>query len=129
MKYAYRIMMTELCVIPQLVSIQKGCTQGFSSEPEIVDDLLYDSVEEASHSLARFHSVATGIIMDRNMRKTRGVREFYIEKIKVGSYDRKLVTYGAVKYAEFEAFGDSVPYICPAPPKAVKKRRKKPQYA
>lgn len=129
MKYAYRIMMTELCEIPQFVSIQKGCTQGFSEEPELMDDILYDTVEEAEESLVKFRSVATGVVMDRFMRKVRGVREFYIEKIKVGEFDRKLLTYGAVRYAEFETYGNTVPAICTPPPKPVKRKRKKKKCA
>ncbi len=129
MKYAYRVMMTELCVIPQFVSIQKGCTQGFSEAPELVDDILYDTVDDATESLSRYHSIATGIIMDRFMKKTRGVREFYIEKIKVGEYDRKLVTYGAVRYAEFEAFSEAIPPICPLPPRPIKRRRRRKKCA
>lgn len=127
MRYAYRIMMTELCEIPTAMSIKPGCTQGFSEDPDLMDEVLYDTVEDAAVSLARFRSIATGIVMDRSEHKVRGVREFYIEKIKVGANDRKLLSYGAVKYALFETFEDYVPSICTQPPKPVKKKKKRKQ--
>ncbi len=127
MKYAYRVMMTEMCEIPASLSVKQGCTQGFSEEPELIDETLYDTVEDAAVSLSRFRSVATGIIMDRNEYRIRGVREFYIEKIKVGANDRKLLSYGAVKYALFETFEDYIPAICSEPPAPVKKKKKRRQ--
>ncbi|MGN0630603.1 MAG: hypothetical protein ACI4JN_04675, partial [Ruminococcus sp.] len=93
----------------------------------LMDEVLYDTVEEAEISLRRFRSVATGIVMDRNMYKIRGVREFYIEKIKVGENDRKLLSYGAVRYAMFEDFEDYIPAVCTEPPKPVKRRKKRRQ--
>lgn len=129
MKYAYRIMMTELCEIPPLVQIQPGCTQGFSENPELMDEILYDSAQEAAIELEHYRSIATGIVMDWNMRKVRGVREFYIEKIKVGQNDRKLLSYGAVKYAEFQLYGKDIPSICPEPPAPIKRRRRRKQTA
>lgn len=127
MKYAYRIMMTEMCEIPTILAVKPGCTQGFSEEPELMDEVLYDTVEEADVSLARFRSVVTGIIMDRSQHKVRGVREFYIEKIKIGANDRKLLSYGAVKYASFETFEDYIPSICTQPPSPVKRKKKRRQ--
>ncbi len=127
MKYAYRVMMTEMCEIPASLSVKQGCTQGFSEEPELMDETLYDTVEEALASLSRFRSVATGIIMNRREYKTRGVREFYIEKIKVGANDRKLSSYGAVRYAPFEIYEDYIPAICTKAPRPVKRRKKRRQ--
>lgn len=131
MRYAYRIMMTEMCVIPAFINVKQGCTLGFSEEPDLMDEILYDTVEEAEISLKRFRSISTGIIMDRSKYKVRGVREFYIEKIKVGENDRKLVSYGAVRYALFEDFEDYIPALCTEPPKPVKrrKRRRQPVFA
>lgn len=129
MRYAYRIMMTELCEIPLMVQAQPGCTQGFSENPELMDEILYDSIEDAAICLERYRSVATGIVMDCNMRKIRGVREFYIEKIKVGVNDRKLLSYGAVRYADFQVYGKDIPSVCPEPPAPVKRRRRRKQMA
>ncbi len=129
MKYAYRIMMTELCEIPPLVQVRPGCTQGFSEKPELMDEILYDTPQEASFALQRFHSVATGVVVDHTLRRVRGVREFYVEKIKVGQNDRKLLSYGAVRYADFEVYDKTVPAICPEPPKPVKRRRRRKQMA
>lgn len=131
LRYAYRIMMTEMCVIPAFINVKQGCTLGFSEEPDLMDEILYDTVEEAEISLKRFRSISTGIIMDRSKYKVRGVREFYIEKIKVGENDRKLVSYGAVRYALFEDFEDYIPALCTEPPKPVKrrKRRRQPVFA
>lgn len=126
-RYAYRIMMTEMCEIPIAVNVKPGCTQGFSEEPELMDEVLYDTVEDAEISLGRFRSVATGIVMDRSAYKIRGVREFYIEKIKVGENDRKLLSYGAVRYALFEEYEDYIPSVCTEPPKPVKRRKKRRQ--
>ena len=129
MKYAYRIMMTELCEIPFPVQAQPVCTQGFSENPELMDEILYENVEDAALKLEHFRSVATGVVMDWNHRKVRGVREFYIEKIKVGQNDRKLLSYGAVRYAEFQVYGENIPSICPEPPAPVKRRRRRKQIA
>lgn len=127
MRYAYRIMMTEMCEIPAFINVKQGCTLGFSEDPELMDEVLYDTVEDAEISLKRFRSVATGIVMDRSSYKVRGVREFYIEKIKVGENDRKLLSYGAVRYALFENFEDYIPTLCTEPPKPVKRRKRRRQ--
>ena len=121
MKYAYRIMMTEMCEIPVVLNVRPGCSMGFSEKPEIMEEILYDTAEEAFKSFNRFRSVATGIVMDKNLRKTRGVREFYIEKIKVGADKRNPLSYGAVKYAPFEEFEDYVPSICSEAPEPVRR--------
>lgn len=129
MKYAYRIMMTEMCEIPTFIKIKPGCTLGFSEEPDLVDELLYDTVDDALVSLNKFRSIVTGVIMDKSQHKVRGVREFYIEKIKIGANDRKLLSYGAVRYAAFETFEDYIPSICTQPPNPVKRKKKRRQMA
>ncbi len=121
MRYAYRIMMTEMCELPTILRVKPGCTEGFSKEPKLIDEILYDTVEDAAVSLEKLKSVATGIIMDQYGYKIRGVREFYIEKILVIFKKRKLLSYGAVKYASFETFKDYLPSICPLPPCPIEK--------
>mgnify|MGYP000341400115 CR=1 FL=1 len=121
MRYAYRIMMTEMCELPTILRVRPGCTEGFSKEPKLIDETLYDTLEDAAVSLAKFESVATGIVMDKHGYKIRGVREFYIEKILVIFKKKKLLSFGAVKYASFETFKDYIPSICPLPPCPVEK--------
>lgn len=125
MRYAYRIMMTEMCELPTILRVRQGCTKEFSKDPKLIDETLYYNVEDASAALAKFKSVATGIIMDRHGYKIRGVREFYIEKILVLFKTIKLLSYGAVKYAPFETFKDYLPSICPQPPCPVDEIKKK----
>lgn len=123
MKFGYRIMMTELCEIPEIVKQKQGCTQGFSEAPYLVEDVVYDSIAEAEKALSAYKSYVTGRVTDRYMQRVYGVREFYIEVIRVGAYGRKLSDNGAVKYAEFM---DCSKMDClPAPPPVIKWCRRK----
>ncbi len=101
MAYGYRIMMTELCEIPDAVKLEKGCTQGFSEAPYLVEETVYYDLKDAEEALAKYNSFATGMVTNSEFYRIYGAREFYIEKIKIGENDRKLKSYGAIKYAEF----------------------------
>lgn len=121
MRYGYRIMMTELCEIPESIPIQPGCTDGFSEAPYLIDDIVYYSIEDAEEVLEKYKSFSTGVVTDAYFKRIHGVREFYIEKIKIGEYDRKLKSYGAVKYADFEVYEKGKePIFCPALPPVIK---------
>ncbi len=122
MGYGYRIMMTEMCEIPGFVPAEPGCTEGFSDAPYLVEDIVYHSIEEAEEAFASYISYKTGIITDRYYNRIYGAREFYIEKIKTGQYERKISSYGAVKYAPF---GECCSCIIPAPPPVVRWCRRK----
>ncbi len=121
MKVGYRIMMTELCKVPHFIEIKPGCTDGMCYAPYLVEEPVYYTMEEAEEKLAEYRSTATGSVTDRFGNKYKGVREFYIEKIKlVGEYDRKSASYGAVKYAEFMTYENGVPDFVPEPPPVIK---------
>lgn len=126
MKYGYRIMMTERCEIPENIPIKPGCTEGFSEAPYLVDEIVYYSLEDAEEVLSKYKSLRTGAVTDSSFKRIYGVREFYIEKIKLGEYDRKLKSYGAVKYADFEVYEKGKePVFCSDPPQVVKWCRRK----
>lgn len=126
MKYGYRIMMTEHCEIPDNVPIEPGCTNGFSEAPYLIDEIVYDTIEDAQEVLSKYRSIKSGVIIDSNMNRSYDVREFYIEKIKIGEYERKLKSYGAVKYAEFESYETGrQPALCKKPPEVIKWCRRK----
>lgn len=113
--------MTELCEIPDDVPIKPGCTDGFSEAPYLIDDIVYYSLEDAEEVLEKYKSISTGVITDSYLKRIHGVREFYIEKIKIGEYDRKLKSYGAVKYANFEVYEKGKePVFCPVLPPVIK---------
>lgn len=113
--------MTELCEIPDIITIKPGCTDGFSETPYLIDDIVYYSLKDAEEILSKYKSIKTGAITDSSFKRIYGIREFYIEKIKIGEYDRKLKTYGAVKYPYFEIYEKGKePVFCPEPPEVIK---------
>ena len=125
-KYGYRIMMTEHCEIPEGIPLEPGCTDGIAEAPYLIDEIVYDKLEDAEEVLKKYKSIKSGAVTDSSFRKVYDVREFYIEKIKLGEFDRKLKTYGAVKYAEFENFEKGQePIFCEKPPAVVKWCRRK----
>lgn len=120
-KYGYRIMMTERCEIPEGIPLEPGCTDGISEAPYLIDEIVYYTLEDAEEALSKYKSIKSGAITDSLFRRVYSVREFYIEKIKLGEYERKLKTYGAVKYAEFEKFEKGKePIFCSKPPAVIK---------
>lgn len=123
MKFGYRIMMTELCEIPEIVKQERGCTQGFSEAPYLVEDIVYDDLEDAEEALSGYSSFMTGKVTDQYMQRVYGAREFYIEQIITGNYGKKLDSCGPIRYAEFM---DCKGMDClPAPPPVVKWCRRK----
>lgn len=125
-KYGYRIMMTERCELPETVSMEPGCTDGFSEAPYLINDIVYDTLEDAEEVLKQYRSIKSGYITDSSFNRMYSAREFYIEKIKVGEYERKLKSYGAVKYAQFESFEKGrEPIFCTEPPEVIKWCHKK----
>lgn len=114
-------MMTECCELPESIPMESGCTNGFSEAPYLVDEIVYDTLKDAEEVLKNYRSIKSGFVTDSSFKRTYSAREFYIEKIKVGEYDRKLKSYGAVKYAEFETFEKGKePVFCTEPPAVVK---------
>ncbi len=122
MNIRYMNMMTELCLVHERGEpIKEGCTAGISEAPYMLQDVYYETLEDAHENIKQYRSTKSGLITGPNNFKVYGVREFYIEKIKVDSTGRKILSYGPVEHCKFATYEDGEPEMLPEPPPVHKR--------